>query len=220
MIFIKNQKIQYFIINNYPKNICLPSSLMIYKSIHKQNRGNFSRNEREECRSRLLYNCILELSQQTNFEIMKLQKYFFNKKLSKIKVIKNNNVTNKVDNSSENLDKTYEGDVYIKPKMSIDKKNDKTNLESLMKMDDKSVVQYYNDLKNLIIDFGRGPNFKIFYFLFHISTCYGVINNFIQFYWIYQVFFGTSMLGLSYLNYEFYSTIKEKKIIDRFILAW
>jgi len=146
----------------------------------------------------------------------KANKVFFSKKFAKAKQSNYNSYQYSPNLSADK----QEEDLFIKPKINFDKKSDKSNLNALEKMDEKMVVQYYFDLKNIFMDYYKGPNFKFFYFAFHIATCYLAINNLIQLYWLYQVFLGGTMIGISYLNFEFYATAQEKKIMEKFVLIW
>jgi hypothetical protein len=145
------------------------------------------------------------------------QNAFFSKKFAKVKSSKIDQINiTKAASHEESVDPN----VYIKPKSTGDKKNDRTALGDLNKMDERMVIQYYFELRNIMMDYYKGPNFKLVYFILHAATSYVVINDLLQFYWIYQTYFASSMIGISYLNYEFYSTVKEKKFIDRFVFIW
>jgi len=89
----------------------------------------------------------------------------------------------------------------------------------LDKMTDMQKQYYFYDLKNFYFDFNFGPKFKFLYFGAHISTLYFIVitNNFLQFYWFYQCFYGWTMFSIAYFNYEVYSNLNEKKTLDRFI---
>lgn len=151
--------------------------------------------------------------------LCKSQKSFFSKKFTKIKpsstAQQNKNTSLKAEKEASDGDQ-----IFIKPNTQTDKRSDKTGLNDLEKMDERQIIQYYFELRNFIMDYFRGPNFKLFYFCFHLGTSYLAINNLLQLYWLYQVFYGGSAIAVCFLNYEYYSSAKEKRFIDRVSLIW
>jgi hypothetical protein len=159
------------------------------------------------------YNNIKNSALETRFSnLYKTNKSYFStisKKYINTNIRKENNNRNQ-NKIGRNLNEGNKDSTQIQIDNSSSILNNMTNLQK---------QYYFNDIKNIYFDFNFGPKFKFTYLGIHISSMYFIlnINNFLQFYWLYQTFYGLTMFSIAYLNYEVYFDLNQKKTLDRFI---
>jgi hypothetical protein len=121
-------------------------------------------------------------------------------------------------NQNEN-NKSSENEEYkIKPEFREERRGDESGLNIMSKFDDKKIQNFYSDLRNTAMNLeDSGVKRMYLWYTAHIIPSLCFIPNFFNFAFVYQIFWVSSSMGLAYSSYEFYSTPKEKKILDNHI---
>jgi hypothetical protein len=113
----------------------------------------------------------------------------------------------------QEVEKNY----ILKPKYNENSQSKSINLMS--NFEDEKLKNYYSDLRKGIMNF-EDPAYNHMYLWYgvHLIPAFFLINQLPNFIWVYHTFWITTSLGLVYSTYEFYSSEKEKKIMDHHII--
>jgi hypothetical protein len=115
-------------------------------------------------------------------------------------------------------EETTSNDYKIKPEFKQSRKSDDSGLNIMSKFDDKKIQNFYSDLRNTAMNLeDSGVKRMYLWYGAHILPSLCFIPNFFNFVFVYQIFWISSSMGLAYSSYEFYSTPKEKRILDNHI---